>query len=162
MVEIEHWTRSMVQAWEYALAGLRSGLEQTEAYEMYKTGGGKIRTSYWSDVWHTAETIEPNADYILSMPKAWTIPEEKFTDPHWITQQAYMIQTQIGFFDPKQKKWRTEWRSLEFDARPTGKFLDYAISETLRHIGGGKIISEWELLDVIAYHTSGKVEEEEE
>ena len=161
MVEITRWTQSMVHAWEYALSGLRSGLGLTEAREMFRSGGGAIRDSSWSEIWHAAELIKANADFIMSMPSHWTIPAERMTEVAWDTQNPYVVQTQLGFFDKVQRAWRTEWRTVEFAGRPTGNELNAAIAETVMGDTLGRADIEWEMLDVIAYHSAGVAEEEE-
>jgi hypothetical protein len=161
MPDISRWSQSMTNAWEYALAGLRSGLSQTEALAQYRGGGGAIRDSSWSSIWHSGETLGENTDFIIGMPKDWTIPESRFTPIGWASMQPYVTQVQISFFDQESKQWRQEWRTLEFDQRPTGDELNAAIRDQLINAYANRAGSGWALLDISAYHTGAETFEEE-
>lgn len=51
----DFWTDSQRQAWQYVGAAYDQGLNQTEALRAYRQGGGAIRTSSWSELWHRYE-----------------------------------------------------------------------------------------------------------
>jgi hypothetical protein len=152
-----HWTASIARAWEYIVYGISEGYTATDAYLDYTTGGGEIRTTYWYQAWNEAEQLGPNADYVLRMPEAWTVPQGRFTDVAWDTRQEYLIQAKITYFDKNQKQWVADWRSVEFD-RPTTKaeLLD-VIKSTLLADYPEREIEGWALLDVNLYHSTGPV-----
>lgn len=152
-----HWTGSIAKAWEYIVHSIAQGYGPTASYQEYTAGGGEIRTSYWFDAWHEAQNIKPNADFVLRMPEEWTLPQSRFTDVAWDTRQDYIVQAKISYFDKEKKEWVADWRSVEFAQPPTRAELEAVIRDKLIVDYTERRATDWALLDVNLYHSTGPV-----
>ena len=151
MVEVVRWSRSMIQAWEYALSGFMSGLTQTATEDIYRAAGGTISHGYWATAWHSIEQLGAAAKSILLTPLAWTLREEDFTPINWRLEQKYAINAQLAYFDPVEKEYKTTWRIVEFDHRPTRDELLTQLNQKIALVESPAMPGGFQLVDVIAY-----------
>jgi hypothetical protein len=76
----ELWTDAQRRAWDYVKAGENSGLAQTEALAMYRSGGGKIRTADWGELWHRYDEGVAQWDRLYQFKSSDTVPAGLFTE----------------------------------------------------------------------------------
>lgn len=86
------WTESQRKAWGAVQSGYTRGLSQTEALREYRAGGGHIRSSSWSELWHRHEESAERWNLLYQLKGDDEIPES-FYEPTGIKfKEKYVMQ----------------------------------------------------------------------
>ena len=78
MARSDLWSGSQREAWGYIQSAYDQGLRQTEALKAYRSGGGAIRSSSWSELWHRYDEGGQSWDTLYQYKTSDVIPESMY------------------------------------------------------------------------------------
>jgi len=85
------WTESQKQAWGYVESGINRGMGQVEALREYRSGGGKIRTQAWGELWHRYGEAGEEWGKLYQLKGVDIVPESMFERVNIRYQEKYVM-----------------------------------------------------------------------
>ena len=119
MAQGEYWSNSQKQAWQYVISAIEGGLNQTEALEEYRLGGGAIRTSSWGELWHRGAASSENWSTLYKLKPTDTVPESMYAETGINYQNKYVATFEFRMRSVDGQTITTEYRTLESSQRLT-------------------------------------------
>lgn len=114
-----YWTPSQKQAWDYVVNANSRGLKQTEALTAYRAGGGSIRTSDFSEIWHRYGDASEAWSTIYQYKTTDTIPESTYLDTTVNYSDKYTVVFKANVRDEQGTIIHDVFRQASFSNRPT-------------------------------------------
>ena len=99
----EHWSPSMMQAWQYAVSAVEHGIRVTEGRNEYRAGGGAISNEGWGSLYHLAEASKDSGELVQGLPFKTPIPSQAYTVVDIGLERKYTVVADISYIDQATK-----------------------------------------------------------
>jgi len=150
----EIWTQSQRMAWQYVRDSWLQGLSATEALEAYRAGGGEIRTSWWYELYHRAESAAETWEKVAYLKPEDTVPESYFEPVDINFSKRYVINFSIRGVTETGEVVTEMYRYAQSNKRLTwGEWLN-TINEAITKDPTKPGIVKYELRDLAFYTKS--------
>jgi len=91
MAPERRWTKSMRQAWEFALSTIERGLSGAAGLREYREGGGRIRTQSWYELVRLARRAYEMPEVLPRLPPEIPLPASAFTEVDYDYHRKYLV-----------------------------------------------------------------------
>ncbi len=85
------WTESQKRAWGFVESGVNRGMTQEQALQEYRSGGGKIRTQSWGELWHRYGEAGEQWSNLYQLKGTDVVPESMFEKVNIGYQEKYVM-----------------------------------------------------------------------
>ena len=126
------WSKSQREAWSYVEKGVNEGYTQTEALAEYRSGGGKIRTSSWGELWHRAEVSSERWNNLYQLKQTDEVPESFYAQTGIAFKEKYVMQFTTDIRSATGEILHNIHRQVESAERLTLKQWSEAATESLQ------------------------------
>lgn len=142
------WTRSQKQAWAYVESAINKDMEEVEALQQYRAGGGRIRTSSWVELWHRAEESTARWNDIYQLKGTDYIPESMYGQVDIAYKEKYIMTFTTDIRDALGGIVHNVHRQVESAERLTLNQWVNAANESLQEDMSIDVSAVWDIRDI--------------
>lgn len=132
MPSSDFFTPSQRRAWNYVQSGYNRGLGEVQALKEYRSGGGKIRTSSWVELWNRNSESADKWTGLYMLKDSDTVPTS-FYEPTGVNyRNKYALNVKLNVRQEDGSILHDIYRTLSTNSRLTLGEWKSAINEAMK------------------------------